>query len=117
VNVAAPEPVTVRGDAGALARAIRNLIENGLVHGPPGGDVAVEVHATADRARISVSDGGPGLRTDQAEHAFERFWRAPAVDAPPGSGLGLAIVRATAERHGGGVSVRGSTFTLELPLA
>jgi signal transduction histidine kinase len=117
VTVVAAEPVAIRGDAGALERAVGNLIENGLLYGPPGGEVTVEVRAAAGRALVSVSDRGHGLRPDQAAHAFERFWRAPAVDAPPGSGLGLAIVRATAERHGGGVSLHGSTFTLELPLA
>jgi hypothetical protein len=44
---------------------------------------------------------------------FERFWRGD--HGRPGSGLGLAIVRATAERHGGTVSVDGSRFTIELP--
>jgi two-component system, OmpR family, sensor kinase len=117
VSVVAPAPVTVRGDAGALTRAIGNLIENALVHGPADEVVTVEVHELDGRARVAVTDRGQGLRPDQAEHAFERFWRAPATDGPPGSGLGLAIVRATAERHGGGVSVSGATFTLDLPVA
>jgi two-component system OmpR family sensor kinase len=117
VAVTAHAPVTVRGDADALTRAIGNLVENALVHGPANEPVAVEVRELAGHARVTVTDGGPGLRPDQAEHAFERFWRAPAADAPPGSGLGLAIVRATAERHGGRVSVTGATFTLDLPVA
>ena len=60
------------------------------------------------RALVTVSDDGPGLSGEDAEHAFERFWRASRADRPPGAGLGLAIVRATAERHGGSVSVAGS---------
>jgi two-component system, OmpR family, sensor kinase len=117
VAVTAPAPVTVRGDADALTRAIGNLIENALVHGPAGDLVTVEVGERDGRACVAVSDRGHGLPPDQAEHAFERFWRAPATDGPPGSGLGLAIVRATAERHGGGVSVSGATFALDLPAA
>ncbi|HET6172180.1 MAG TPA: HAMP domain-containing sensor histidine kinase [Gaiellales bacterium] len=115
VEVDAPAPVTVRGDADALARAIGNLVENAIVHGPAGGIVRVELRETGGRALLTVTDGGPGLNPEQAEHAFERFWRAPVADAPAGSGLGLAIVRATAERHGGSVSVAGATFTLDLP--
>jgi signal transduction histidine kinase len=57
------------------------------------------------------------LSPEQAEHAFERFWRAPVADGPSGSGLGLAIVRATAERHGGSVTVEGAAFTLDLPVS
>ena len=116
VAVDAPDPVTVRGDADALARAIGNLVENGLVHGPAGETVTVVVRETEGRARVTVTDRGPGLAAADAEHAFERFWRAPVPDAPSGAGLGLAIVRATAERHGGSVSVAGAAFTLDLPL-
>ncbi len=115
VEVDAPSPVTVRGDADALERAIANLVENALVHGPADEVVRIQVREEAGRARLTVTDQGAGLSPEQAEHAFERFWRAPVADAPAGSGLGLAIVRATAERHGGSVSVAGATFTLELP--
>ena len=61
-----------------------------------------------------MADEGPGLAPEEAAHAFERFWRGPGA-AGEGSGLGLAIVRAIAERHGGGVTVEGSRFTLDLP--
>jgi two-component system, OmpR family, sensor kinase len=115
VTVDAPAPVAVRGDADALARALGNLIENALVHGPADGHVKVEVRQAGSRALVTVSDEGLGLHGDDAERAFERFWRASRPDRPPGSGLGLAIVRATAERHGGGVRVDGAAFTLDLP--
>ena len=57
---------------------------------------------------------GPRPHPEQAEHAFERFWRGPTPDSP-GSGLGLAIVRAIAERHRGRVTVEGARFTIDLP--
>ncbi len=105
----------VRGDRAALARALRNLVENGLRHGPPEGRVTVTVTQGVRHARIAVTDEGAGLTPAQAERAFVRFWRGDDA-APGGSGLGLAIVRATAERHGGSVTVAGASFTLELPL-
>ena len=117
VEVDAPAAVTVRGDAQALARAIANLTENALVHGPADETVTIQVREADGRARVTVSDRGPGLTPEQAEHAFERFWRAPLADGPSGSGLGLAIVRATAERHGGSVTVEGAAFTLDLPVS
>jgi signal transduction histidine kinase len=116
VVVDAPAPVIVRGDADALARAIGNLVENGLVHGPAGQTVGIVVREVAGRARVTVTDRGAGLGATDAEHAFERFWRAGVANAPHGAGLGLAIVRATAERHGGSVSVDGAAFTIDLPI-
>ncbi len=115
VRLERADAVTVHGDADALRRALGNLIENGLVHGPPEGVVVVSLARADGQARLSVADEGPG--PDPAEHdrLFERFWRGPDAGGRPGSGLGLAIVAAIAERHGGTVSLDGSTFTLALP--
>jgi two-component system, OmpR family, sensor kinase len=113
VDVVAPEQVSVRGDRLALERALTNLVENARRHGPPGGRIAVEVHAVDGLATLSVRDEGPGLQPYQATRAFERFWRGRSDGH--GSGLGLAIVRATAERHGGRVYAEGARFTIELP--
>ncbi|HEX8976457.1 MAG TPA: HAMP domain-containing sensor histidine kinase [Solirubrobacteraceae bacterium] len=113
-----PLPVVeVLGDEDALRRAIGNLIENGLVHGPPAGPVRIGLRVVGDRARIEVSDSGPGPDPALREHLFERFWRAPDAADRPGSGLGLSIVAAIAERHRGRIQVEGSKFTLELPVS
>jgi signal transduction histidine kinase len=109
------EPVAVEGEKDALSRALENLIENGLVHGPPGGRVTVALERRGDRALLIVSDEGAGPSPDEHERLFERFWRGPASSERPGSGLGLAIVSAVVERHGGRVTVQGSAFTVELP--
>jgi signal transduction histidine kinase len=115
VRVGACVPVTVRGEPDALRRALDNLLENAAVHGPRGGEVTVTLRFADDQAELAVADEGPGIDPGDLEHAFERFWRAPDAADRPGSGLGLAIVRATAERHGGTVTVHGSTVTIALP--
>ncbi|HEX3873446.1 MAG TPA: HAMP domain-containing sensor histidine kinase, partial [Solirubrobacteraceae bacterium] len=104
----------VRGEPGALERALANLVENARVHGPPAGPIEVSLTRTGDQALLAVSDSGSGLDPTQVELAFQRFWRGPATERP-GSGLGLSIVAATAARHGGRVRVDGARFTLELP--
>jgi two-component system, OmpR family, sensor kinase len=101
--------VIVLGERPALERALGNLVGNARRHGQGRVEIAVERHG--DRALVSVTDQGPGLSPEQAEHAFERFWRGPGGD----SGLGLAIVKAIAERHGGTVSVTGARFVIDLP--
>jgi two-component system sensor histidine kinase MprB len=117
VTVGPLAPAEVAGDEEALRRAVGNLIENGLVHGPEGGTVRVGLRVHAGMARIEVSDSGPGPDPAVHDRLFERFWRAPESSERPGSGLGLSIVAAIAERHRGRVEVEGSTFTVELPLS
>ena len=110
---AVAEPVTVRGDAASLRRALDNLVQNAQLHGPPNGRILISVAEDGEVVRLSVSDEGAGLCADEATLAFQRFWRRSSDG--PGSGLGLAIVLATAERHGGRAYAEGARFTLELP--
>ena len=111
------EPLRVRGDVQELRRALSNLIDNALVHGPPTGPVRVEVRRAGDRAEVVVRDAGAGPPEAIREQIFERFYRGPDSSERPGSGLGLPIAAMIARRHGGTVSVDGPVFTLSLPLS
>jgi signal transduction histidine kinase len=121
VRAPAAEAVLVRGDASELARALENLVENALVHGPAAGRVTVSLERVgvpsdgAAHALLTVRDEGPGPDPADHDRLFERFWRGAGASGRPGSGLGLSIVAAIAARHGGTVQVRGSAFTLDLP--
>jgi signal transduction histidine kinase len=77
--------------------------------------VHVQVAAGNGWAELRVSDAGPGPAHADRAQVFDRFWRAPSAAGRPGAGLGLAIVESIAHRHGGTVTVEGSTFTLRLP--
>ena len=92
------EPVVVEAHRERLGRAVNNLLDNAVKHGPAGGPV--EVRVTADGA-LTVRDHGPGIPPGDRAHVFDRFWRGADARARPGSGLGLAIVRQVAESHGG----------------
>jgi signal transduction histidine kinase len=97
----ADHPVVVTGNAAAIADALRNLIENALVHTAPETEVIVEV----DReGAISVLDSGPGVAVEDRPHIFERFWRGKGVRTD-GAGLGLAIVMEIVRAHGATVAV------------
>jgi signal transduction histidine kinase len=108
-------PALAEGDADALRRAVGNLVENALVHGPADGPVTVSLACGAGRAAITVRDAGPGPAAEDREHLFERFWRGAGSAGRPGSGLGLPIAASIAAGHGGRVTVDGAAFTLELP--
>jgi two-component system, OmpR family, sensor kinase len=121
VSVDAPEPVAVRGAPDDLHRLALNLIENAVLHTPPGTPITVAVRREDDAAVLEVGDRGPGVPAELRERAFERFSRAGGDHAPTsGSGLGLAIVRAVAEGHSGSVELSdadggGAVFTVRLP--
>ena len=116
-----PGPVIVTGVADDLHRLAGNLVENALIHTPPGTPVTVSVRQDDGNAVLEVADRGPGVPADMRERVFERFARGGGDAAPSGgSGLGLAIVRAVTTSHGGTVEVRvaeggGARFVVTLP--
>ena len=112
----------VRGDPQSLKRAIANLVDNAIRFGPPGTAVSVSSGTQDGWAYAAVQDRGPGIRPEDQERVFERFWRADKARsrAEGGSGLGLAIVRQIVDSHGGAVRLsstpnEGSTFVVWLP--
>jgi len=107
----------VRGDEAQLRQAITNLIDNALRHTPRHGWIDVSIGIERSDVRLVVLDSGPGLRTDQLERVFERFY-TERIEAS--GGLGLAIARAIAVAHGGSLdasSPDGARFELRLPRA
>ena len=111
----------VVGGAGVAAadreRALqigRALVDNALLHTPPGTPVRI----VAEGATLRVEDEGPGIPAEHREQVFTRFTRLEGTRAS-GTGLGLAIARELAERMGGELTldVRGgvTAFTLALP--
>jgi len=119
-----PNLPAVEGDAGALRRAIENLLSNAAKYAGASGTVEVRIAAAANRVLVSVSDSGPGIPEAEQPHVFEPFFRGQqARDGQiRGSGLGLNLVQRIAEAHGGrvvleSVTGKGSRFTIELPAA
>jgi two-component system OmpR family sensor kinase len=121
-QLVATEPVEVTGDAARLRQVIDNLLANVRAHTPSGTRSTVRVAREGPEAVVEVSDDGPGLSAEQAEKAFERFYRAEVSRSRQygGTGLGLSIVAAIVGAHGGSVGVSGTdgggaTFTIRLP--
>ena len=92
INAAVEPGLVVFGDESALLRAIRNLLTNAAIHTDPHGPISLDARHHDDRAAVSIADDGPGMTDEQANHAFERFWRADdsRVRTTGGTGLGLA---------------------------
>ena len=124
VRVGTVAPLAVLGDAGALRRALLNLVENGVKYTPAGGRVEIGVADVGGHAVIAVEDTGPGIDPRDAERIFEPFVRLDTARdrESGGSGLGLAIARSIVVAHRGVLAVErtepgGSRFTIRLPRA
>jgi signal transduction histidine kinase len=98
----------------------RILLENAIVHTPPGTEVRVAVGGDPSTVALRIEDDGPGIAPEDQEQVFERFFRS-AGTVKPGSGLGLAIARELAGVMGGEIELESrpgrTAFTLRLPRA
>jgi two-component system, OmpR family, sensor histidine kinase TctE len=119
LEVEASAVVSLPGRADELRDAVRNLVENALVHGQGAVRVSVREEPGEGTDRwvvVEVADHGPGIAEELRDAVFDRFRKA--VPTSPGAGLGLAIVRQVVGAHGGEVRVRpgpGCRIEISLP--
>ncbi|MFI5346709.1 MAG: sensor histidine kinase [Elusimicrobiota bacterium] len=115
------EPLRARGDATLLQEAMSALLQNAVEAVADGGRVGVAVARKSGGVhRITVSDDGAGISSEDLERIFEPFFTTKKGE---GSGLGLSAALRIAAKHGGSVDAdsagagRGSRFTLIIPAA
>lgn len=120
------DQVLVCGDADRLKQVLLNLLGNAIKYTPSGGEVVVGLGKQDNRARLTVSDNGPGIPAEDLPHIFERFYRGEKSRTRSrdgkGFGLGLSIAYWIVRNHGGQIEVSsqeasGTTFCIWLPLA
>jgi PAS domain S-box-containing protein len=115
----------VLGDAERVQQILANLVRNGYIYTPPGGEVQIHMKALDGEVQVDVVDNGIGILSENQHRIFERFYRGddPLVLASAGTGLGLAMAKTLVEMHHGriwfasaGVSGEGSVFSFTLPV-
>ena len=117
------EPIVIIGDPDRLEQLLHILVDNALRHAPIDTPVIVELEAVGDRARIAISDDGPGIPAEDRQRVFEPFSRLGSDRDTTGAGLGLAIARQLAILHGATLQVadgpagKGTTLELIIELA
>jgi hypothetical protein len=117
-----------RGDSGAVAEIIANLLENAFRYSPPGVAVGLHAVATPEAVVLAVWDGGAPIDPAERELIFERGRRGSSALALPGTGIGLALARDLARSLGGDLQLvipprvlapslpqEGNAFQLSLP--
>jgi two-component system, OmpR family, sensor kinase len=116
------DTLKVAGHRADLARALRNLLENAVVHSPDGQDVTVEIASAENTVSMAVSDHGPGIPPDERQHVFQPLFRGRNDQGSDcrGAGLGLAIALRIVQSRGGNLRfdadyTGGARFITELP--
>ena len=116
-------PVELIGDASAVGRIVRNLLDNAIKY-TERGQVGVALSHVAGEARLEVSDTGRGIAPDEHSRIFEEFYQVDSAgqDAPQGVGLGLSIVKHLCELMHARIELHsiireGTQFTVTLPAA
>jgi PAS domain S-box-containing protein len=114
----------VAADPDKLRQVLTNLVDNAVKYSPDGGVVRISLTRSGNRLRIHVADQGLGIPPGEQERIFEKFFRLDPnlTRGVGGTGLGLYICRELVHRMHGRIWLvsdgrRGSTFTVELPIA
>jgi two-component system, OmpR family, sensor histidine kinase KdpD len=106
-------------DYAQIDQVVTNLVENAILHTPPGCPVRARATCVNGAVRVEVIDSGPGVPPGERERLFRPFERGHT--RAPGTGLGLTIARGFVEAHGGRLWLEdepgaGARFVFTLPL-
>jgi signal transduction histidine kinase len=118
-----PSNVIIVTDRERLEQVLLNFLSNALKFAPPGSKIDLFCHRSSGNGDlyISVKDEGPGIKPDEINSVFDRFYEGTKGDSDlPSSGLGLAICQEVARLLGARLDVqstlgKGSTFSVIFP--
>lgn len=111
----------LEGDVEKLSKVFVNLIENAVNFSNEKGNVKIEMEEKEDKIKILIMDEGIGIRKEDINNIFDKFYRAKVDDElRQGIGLGLPTSLEIVTKHDGLIKVKseygkGSTFTIILP--
>jgi len=116
------EPLFVHGDRNRLQQCFLNLVFNAIEAMGPGGRLEiVSTYKTVERiAEVEIRDTGHGIPQKHLDHIYDPFFTTRTMGE--GTGIGLSIVYGVVKSHQGEIKVhsrvgKGTTFTIQLPLA
>lgn len=118
-----PEDMPViTADPDRISQALSILLDNALSYTPAPGCVTLGLRIVGKKVRFTVADTGPGVREEEKQKIFQRFYRSEAARSDRKHfGLGLSTAAEIAAKHHGKLWVEngaqgGAVFILELPI-
>jgi signal transduction histidine kinase len=122
LNLYAPPTLITKGDPERLAQLLYILLDNAIKYTPVGGEVKLFVSIEGSQLCITIQDSGIGIKQEDYQRIFERFYRSDKSRSRQmgGHGLGLSIAKWIVETHKGTITVsseigKGSIFRIQIP--
>lgn len=116
-------PFTVSADPLRIEQTLINLLHNAEKYTPSGGRISVTLGVEENKAKITVSDTGIGIKKEDIGNVFELYYQSEqGGTSEVGLGIGLQLAKEVIDRHDGTITVSsagpgtGATFTITLPL-
>lgn len=117
INTNLNSNVFIEANEDKIAQVVINLVSNAINYSPENSEIIVEVYEEKQKSILVVKDFGIGIKEEDQQHIFERFYRVDKARSRDsgGTGLGLSIAKHIVEAHKGRISVsskpnEGSTF-------
>lgn len=118
------QSATIQGDELRLEQVFRNLLDNAVKYSPAHSYIIVTIRQFEQYVHIEVRDNGMGIPADAIPHLFQRFYRAPNVQAATisGMGIGLYVAKEIIDLHAGTITVtstegQGCVVTVRFPVS
>jgi len=117
-------PAVVSADRDKIGSVVSNLLSNAIKYSPRGMAIEVQCIIADNMVQVSVKDQGIGIKSQDIDRLFERYYRVDSKQTQTisGFGIGLYLCAEIIQRHNGKIWAEsevgaGSTFYFSLPLA
>lgn len=113
--------VDIHADRDKIGNVISNLISNGIKYSDNGTRIEITCNTNENEVELQIKDEGIGIKPDDIDKLFERYYRVQGNHTISGFGIGLYLSAEIIERHGGRIWAeseegKGSVFHFTLPL-
>ena len=112
--------LTMTGDRAAVQQMVSILLDNANKDTPDDGSISLAARRAGRKNEFTVSNTCDDAESIDVTRLFDRFYRADESHSTRigGTGIGLSIARATAEAHGGTLTLHWENewFTLRVLL-
>jgi PAS domain S-box-containing protein len=117
------DKMVINADRDKIGSVLSNLLSNAVKYSPKGSYININCQRLDNQVKISISDYGLGIRQEDHDNIFDRYYRVQSnyTQHISGFGIGLYLSAEIIRRHNGKIWVeselgKGSVFYFSLPL-